>query len=94
MTGFKPTASRIPLTGVFPLSSSLDSVGPLANSVPCCAVYDHILAGGVPSEAAPPPALPLAGLRLLQPDCVLFEDMDPNVSLTLALLPQFILALI
>jgi aspartyl-tRNA(Asn)/glutamyl-tRNA(Gln) amidotransferase subunit A len=45
IVGFKPTASRIPLEGTFPLSQSLDSVGPLANSVQCCAVLDAILAG-------------------------------------------------
>ncbi|MFV2090533.1 MAG: amidase, partial [Pseudomonadales bacterium] len=46
ITGYKPTASRIPLTGVYPLSKSLDSVGPLAPSVSCCAVLDDIMAGG------------------------------------------------
>jgi aspartyl-tRNA(Asn)/glutamyl-tRNA(Gln) amidotransferase subunit A len=45
IVGFKPTASRVPLTGAYPLSASLDSIGPLANSVACCAVLDGILAG-------------------------------------------------
>src|SRR6266699_1204221 len=43
IVGFKPTASRVPLTGTYPLSVSLDSIGPLANSVSCCAVLDAIL---------------------------------------------------
>ena len=34
-TGFKPTAARVPREGAFPLSYTLDSVGPLANSVAC-----------------------------------------------------------
>src|SRR5262249_36469355 len=45
LTGFKPTAARVPLSGVVPLSPSLDSIGPLANTVACCAVLDAILAG-------------------------------------------------
>ena len=45
IVGFKPTASRVPLAGAFPLSTSLDSVGPLANSVDCCATLDAVLSG-------------------------------------------------
>ena len=45
IVGFKPTASRVPLTGAYPLSPSLDSVGPLANSVDCCATLDAVLSG-------------------------------------------------
>jgi aspartyl-tRNA(Asn)/glutamyl-tRNA(Gln) amidotransferase subunit A len=45
IVGFKPTASRIPLAGVYPLSTSLDSIGPLANSVACCAALDAVLCG-------------------------------------------------
>ena len=33
VTGFKPTARRVPRDGAFPLSYTLDSVGPLADSV-------------------------------------------------------------
>ena len=32
VTGFKPTARRVPRDGAFPLSYTLDSIGPLANS--------------------------------------------------------------
>jgi len=44
IVGFKPTACRVPTTGVYPLSPTLDSVGPLANSVACCAALDTVLA--------------------------------------------------
>ena len=50
--GCKPTARRVPREGAFPLSFTLDSVGPLANSVACCAAYDAVLAGE--QEAALP----------------------------------------
>jgi aspartyl-tRNA(Asn)/glutamyl-tRNA(Gln) amidotransferase subunit A len=45
VVGFKPTASRIPLAGCYPLCRTLDSAGPLANSVACCAVLDAVLSG-------------------------------------------------
>jgi len=61
LTGFKPTARRIPKDGCFPLSTTLDSIGPIAQSVACCALIDSVLAGQEPQV---PTALPLAGLRL------------------------------
>jgi aspartyl-tRNA(Asn)/glutamyl-tRNA(Gln) amidotransferase subunit A len=45
LTGFKPTARRISLDGVLPLSGTLDSVGSLAPTVACCARMDAVLAG-------------------------------------------------
>ena len=61
LTGFKPTARRISTDGTLPLSTTLDSIGPIARSVACCALVDSILAGEAPQV---PPALPLKGLRL------------------------------
>ena len=57
--GFKPTARRVPIDGVVPLSTSLDSIGPLANSVECCAIVDAVFAAepiAVPERRAPSPA--------------------------------------
>jgi aspartyl-tRNA(Asn)/glutamyl-tRNA(Gln) amidotransferase subunit A len=61
LTGFKPTASRIPKTGGVPLSPTLDSFGPIGNTVACCALVDRILAGLAPTL---PAARPLEGVRL------------------------------
>ena len=82
ITGFKPTQQRVPRDRVFPLSYTLDSVGPLASSVACCAVYDAILANDGPaSAAAPPPAVPPSRLRLLVPRrSLLFDDLEPAVG--------------
>src|SRR5215216_7344694 len=44
IVGFKPTQRRVPLDGGVPLSFSLDSFGPLARTVDCCAVLDAVLA--------------------------------------------------
>src|SRR6266702_3940713 len=45
LVGFKPTQWRIPRDGAIPLSTTLDSIGPLANSVACCAIADAVMAG-------------------------------------------------
>jgi aspartyl-tRNA(Asn)/glutamyl-tRNA(Gln) amidotransferase subunit A len=77
IAGFKPTARRVPREGAYPLSWTLDSVGPLANSVACCAAYDAILAG------EPDPALaelPLKGLRLMLPKSSALQDLDAEVG--------------
>ncbi len=45
IVGYKPTQRRVPLEGGVPLSFTLDSFGPLARSVACCATLDAVLAG-------------------------------------------------
>ncbi|CAG2128893.1 amidase [Cupriavidus numazuensis] len=77
IAGFKPTASRIPLDGAVPLSSSYDSVGCLANSVACCADIDAVMAG---EDTTPLAAAPLAGLRLAVPVGLVFEGVSDEVA--------------
>ena len=77
LVGFKPTKSRVPTDGVFPLSTTLDSVGPLAPTVPCCAVTDAILANEAPVV---PDEIPLEGLRLGIPDTLVIDDLEPAVQ--------------
>jgi aspartyl-tRNA(Asn)/glutamyl-tRNA(Gln) amidotransferase subunit A len=77
LTGFKPTASRVSMAGVLPLSGSLDSIGPLAASVRCCATLDAILSGEPPGALH---AAPLAGLRLLAPTNLVLDGMDETVA--------------
>ena len=77
VTGWKPTARRVPLEGAFPLSFALDSVGPLANSVACCAAYDEILSG---ERHELPAQLHVKGLRLMLPRSSALEDLDKDVS--------------
>ena len=59
LTGFKPTAATVSLAGTVPLSRSLDSAGPIANSVDCCAILHAALSGQ--EHALPAPSL--KGLR-------------------------------
>ena len=77
VVGWKPTQRRVPLDGAFPLSYTLDTVGPLANTVACCAAYDAVLAGEAPAPLAAPSA---KGLRLLVPRGSLLEDLDAEVG--------------
>jgi aspartyl-tRNA(Asn)/glutamyl-tRNA(Gln) amidotransferase subunit A len=76
VTGWKPTARRVPREGAFPLSLTLDSIGPLANSVACCAAYDAVLSG----EPYPLPTLDVKGLRLLVPRSSVLDGLDDAVS--------------
>jgi aspartyl-tRNA(Asn)/glutamyl-tRNA(Gln) amidotransferase subunit A len=77
IVGFKPTQARIPTDGVFPLSMSLDSIGPMGPSVACCAICDAVLAGDPPVA---PAAAALSGLRLAVPKNVVLDALDDNVG--------------
>ena len=77
VVGYKPTARRVPLAGVLPLAPSLDSVGPLARSVRCCATVDAVLAGQAPRTVEP---MALRGLRLAVPGNVVMDGVDPVVA--------------
>jgi aspartyl-tRNA(Asn)/glutamyl-tRNA(Gln) amidotransferase subunit A len=81
VVGYKPTARRVPIAGVLPLAPSLDSVGPLAPSVACCAVIDAVLAGETP---VPPVVASLAGLRLAVPENLVLDGMDATVAAAFA----------
>ncbi|MBR0652179.1 amidase [Roseomonas terrae] len=79
VVGWKPTAKRVPIRGILPLATSLDSAGPLARSVGDCAVVDAIMAGA--EDAVPPRALPMKGLRLGLPrGTFLTDSMDGTVA--------------
>lgn len=52
--GFKPTSGFVPTAGAFSLSSSLDTIGPIASNVEDCFVADQVLSGGgAPSRLRP-----------------------------------------
>jgi len=81
VAGFKPSAWRVSMAGVLPLAASLDSIGPLAPSVRCCATLDAILAGDDIDSTEPVwQAAALRGLRLAVPTTLALDDMDASVS--------------
>jgi aspartyl-tRNA(Asn)/glutamyl-tRNA(Gln) amidotransferase subunit A len=79
IVGYKPTQRRVPLDGGVPLSFTLDSFGPLANSVQCCATLDAVLAD------EPLPLIqrrPIKGMRLAVPTTIVLDDLDDAVAKT------------
>jgi aspartyl-tRNA(Asn)/glutamyl-tRNA(Gln) amidotransferase subunit A len=77
VVGFKPSKWRIPTDGAFPLSFTLDSVGPIARSVADCALADAVMAGDEPGLPEP---LAVAGLRLAVPHNKAFTPHDATVA--------------
>jgi aspartyl-tRNA(Asn)/glutamyl-tRNA(Gln) amidotransferase subunit A len=77
LVGFKPTARRVPRDGAIPLSTTLDSIGPLARSVACCAILDAVLA------EEPLPDLSessVSGLRLAFTRTFVLDNLEPEVA--------------
>lgn len=77
IVGYKPSRQRIPTTGAFPLSHTLDSIGPMAKSVADCAAADGVIA----NEAYRPlRAVPLANLRIGVVQGIPLEKLDGLVE--------------
>jgi aspartyl-tRNA(Asn)/glutamyl-tRNA(Gln) amidotransferase subunit A len=85
IVGFKPSRQRIPTDGAFPLSFTLDSIGPLARTVADCARADAVMAG---EEPAPLEPVALAGLRLGIPQGLPLADLDATVAARFAAVRQ------
>jgi aspartyl-tRNA(Asn)/glutamyl-tRNA(Gln) amidotransferase subunit A len=77
VVGYKPTKSRVPTEGAFPLSFTLDSIGPIARSVAACAAADAVMAGDDPWTLEP---VPLQGLRLGIPQGLPLRGLDQTVT--------------
>jgi aspartyl-tRNA(Asn)/glutamyl-tRNA(Gln) amidotransferase subunit A len=72
IVGLKPTYGRVPMKGVFPLSTSLDHAGPLANTVEDCFLMLEAMTEFTRSDAPRP--------RILVPDAYFFEDLAPGLG--------------
>jgi aspartyl-tRNA(Asn)/glutamyl-tRNA(Gln) amidotransferase subunit A len=79
IVGFKPTQRRVPLEGGVPLSFTLDSFGPLARTVDCCAVLDAVLAD---ETIVPLQPRPIKGMRLAVPTTVALDELEDDVART------------
>jgi aspartyl-tRNA(Asn)/glutamyl-tRNA(Gln) amidotransferase subunit A len=90
IVGLKTTVGRVSRSGVYPLSWTLDSVGPLTRSVEDAALVYQALQGEDPRDAsttgiAPHDALRglkdgVKGLRIAFGETVFFDDLDPEVE--------------
>jgi aspartyl-tRNA(Asn)/glutamyl-tRNA(Gln) amidotransferase subunit A len=77
VVGYKTSTGHYPMQGVFPLSRTLDTLGPLAQSVADCVLTDAALRGlAAPSVAA----APLEALDFVVPDSFMFDDLAPAVA--------------
>ena len=77
VVGYKPSRQRIPTDGAFPLSYSIDSIGPIARSVEACAKADAVMAA---ENFEPLNAVRLAGLRFGVVQGAPLENLDETVA--------------
>jgi aspartyl-tRNA(Asn)/glutamyl-tRNA(Gln) amidotransferase subunit A len=77
VTGYKSSEGRIAKDGVFPLSETLDTVGPLARSVEDCVLLDMALRGAVTSDVR---RADLSGLTLVIARNVVLDGLDDAVG--------------
>jgi len=78
IVGYKPSRQRIPTTGAFPLSYSIDSIGPIARSVEACARADAVMAN---ETYVPLEPVSLNGLRIGVAVGYPIENLDETVDL-------------
>ena len=90
VTGLKTTAGRVSRAGAMPLSQSLDTVGPLAQTAEDCALLLGLMAGADPEDATAS-SLPvpdymaatkgsLKGLKIGVPSAFYVDDLDAEVA--------------
>lgn len=77
IVGFKPSRQRVPTDGAFPLSFTLDSIGPMAGSVAECAAADAVMAGETLHALEP---APLANLRIGVAQGMPLDRLDDSVA--------------
>ena len=83
LVGFKPSRQRVPTDGAFPLSYTLDSIGPIARSVADCAKADAVMAGEALSFA-PLDVAALQGLRFGVAEGLPLDRLDDTVAAAFA----------
>jgi aspartyl-tRNA(Asn)/glutamyl-tRNA(Gln) amidotransferase subunit A len=81
LVGFKPSRQRVPTDGAFPLSKTLDSIGPICKSVEDCAKADAIMAA---ERFVPLEPIALAGLRFGIAEGLPLDRLDETVSAVFA----------
>ncbi|HWE78313.1 MAG TPA: amidase [Pseudolabrys sp.] len=77
IVGYKPSRLRISRDGVYPLSQSMDSIGPMARSVADCRRADAAMSG---EERAPLHAPSLADLRVSVAEGMPADNLDTTVG--------------
>jgi aspartyl-tRNA(Asn)/glutamyl-tRNA(Gln) amidotransferase subunit A len=77
LVGYKPSDGRIGKNGVFPLSRTLDTIGPLARTVEDCIALDRGMRGVAPTKVQPQI---VEGLKLIVPETIVLDGLEPDVT--------------
>jgi aspartyl-tRNA(Asn)/glutamyl-tRNA(Gln) amidotransferase subunit A len=80
IVGFKTSEGRIDKRGVFPLSRTLDTIGPMARTVEDCVLIDMALRG---QSATPVRKDDLGGVEFVVPDKTGVDDAEAAVAANL-----------
>jgi aspartyl-tRNA(Asn)/glutamyl-tRNA(Gln) amidotransferase subunit A len=80
IVGFKTSEGRIDKRGVFPLSRTLDTIGPMAHTVEDCVLIDMALRGQTTNPVRP---LDLSRVEFVVPDKTGIDDAEPAVAANL-----------
>lgn len=77
IVGYKSSWGRVPTRGAYPLSATFDTIGPLANSVRCCASVDALMSEDWDGQLVERRA---EDLRLGIVKDLFFDDIEPQVA--------------
>lgn len=77
IVGYKPSTGRVSTQGAYPLSTRFDTVGPLGNSVACCAAVDALMAGDWSGRIE---AREISALRIGILKTAVLEGLDAEVA--------------
>jgi aspartyl-tRNA(Asn)/glutamyl-tRNA(Gln) amidotransferase subunit A len=80
IVGFKTSEGRIDKHGVFPLSRTLDTIGPLAHTVEDCVLIDMALRGQSRTSVRP---IDLSSVEFVVPHKSGIDDVQPEVGANL-----------
>jgi aspartyl-tRNA(Asn)/glutamyl-tRNA(Gln) amidotransferase subunit A len=80
IVGFKTSEGRIDKQGVFPLSRTLDTIGPMAHTVEDCVMIDMALRGQSSTSVRP---INLSGVEFVVPDDTGIDDAQAAVAANL-----------
>lgn len=77
IVGFKSSEGRLDRSGVFALSPSFDTIGPLARTVQDCIAMDMVMRGRKPRQ---PEQRSIAGQRFIVPQAIVLEGLEDAVA--------------
>ncbi len=77
LVGYKSSEGRIDKRGVFPLSETLDSVGPIGRTVEDCILVETLLRGAATSAVR---RAPLADQRFVMATNAVLDEIEPEIA--------------